>query len=216
MVDSASDSDSGPEFPPGFEPTTERRAAAPDLPPRLVLMEAWLLSPPVEPLPLTLMRWLLAARVLRHMAPPPPALLPPEVLPAVTALAGHVVRLCVSRRCPTPQSLARKLASITSVIARGLANARVAAADARAAAAEARAAAAEARAAAAEAAAATAEARAAQAAADAARMRSWGETFRQKFICEESERISLQEALQFYAALGASSHGSSDSLPTHG
>lgn len=216
MVYPAPGSDSGPEFPPGFEPTTGRSAAAPDLPPRLVLMEAWLLSPPVEPPPLTLMRWLLAARVLRVMTPPPPALLPPEVMPAITALAGLVVRLCVSRRCPTPQSLARKLASITSAIARRLADARVAAADARAAAAEARAAAAEARAAAAEAAATAAEARAAQAAADVAATRSWGETFRQKFICEEAERLSLEGALQFYAALGPAATAAATASPPTG
>lgn len=56
----------------------------------------------------------------------------------------------------------------------------------------------------------------AQATADVAAMHSWGETFRQKFICEEAERLSLEGALQFYAALGASSNSGSDSLPTHG
>ena len=226
MADLGSDSDSGPEHPPGFEPTTGRSTPAhgggfllPDLPPHLVLgalvqmglprqdvrlLEASLRGVPmVEPLLLTLMQWLLVARALPDLTPRPPALLPPDAWLAIVACAGLVAHSLVSRSGPPAHRIARHMANTTSRIARQLADKRVAAAEARAAAAEARAAAAEARAAAAVAATAAAEARTARAAADAAAAQCWAQTLREKWASESHRAISLLGALEFHATLPA-------------
>lgn len=215
MADLGSDSDSGPEWPPGFEPAPDLappHGAAfplPDLPPHTVMnalillgmpapdvhmLEAWLLgAPAAEPPLLTLMRWLIVARALPRLMPRPPALLPPETWLAIVACAELVAHSLASRTAPPPHHIARHVASTTVALARQLADERVAAAEARAAAAEARAAAAAA-------AVAAAEAHAAQAAADAAAARRTVGHFRQRYVWAQNRAYSLQGALDFFAA----------------
>lgn len=150
-------------------------------------------APAAEPPLLTLMRWLLVARALPRLVPPPPALLPPETWLAITACAGLVARSLVSGETPSAHHIASYLARITAGLARRLANERVAAAEARATAAEARAAAAEA-------AMAAADARAAQAAADAAAARRQLESFRWRVASGDHTIAGLRGALHFFAA----------------
>ena len=177
MADPGSDSDSGPEWPPGFEPEHGAAVPLPDLPPPL----------------LTLMRWLIVVRALPRLMPRPPALLPPETWLAIVACAELVAHSLASRTAPPPHHIARHMASTTAALARQLADERVAAAEARAAAAEARAAAAAA-------AVVAAEARAAQAAADAAAARRAVGHIKQRYAWAQNRAYSLQGALDFFAA----------------